>query len=616
MQLTTPSGFRLRPGTPSYDAAWFEHHAGRVPVQWRRRLEKAYARTRAKVSEFAANTWLREISESLGALVLPLSAGDADVRAAADRLALECMRTAGESARDLDSYREAAERYVRGRGCRPPDVDDTRGAIARMTCPLWWRRQLRREHGRKIERHAIGFGYVHAKAEKYVSDVNVQRRQEQRRRNAATLAAVKVENQHGNEFTLAELAERSNACPRIRRAELMTRISGFEAVARGLGHVAEFWTLTCPSRFHARRAVDGAENPRYQAGTTPRDGQGHLSAAWARLRSFMQRRGVRWYGFRVAEPHHDGCPHWHVLLFMPAEAVATARKAARLYFLFRHDRREPGAYRNRVKFVSVEMSEARSAAGYIAKYISKNIDGYQVQRDLYGQDAVEGAQRIDAWAATWGIRQFQQLGGAPVGVWRELRRMRVADRMSDAMAGAIEAADAGDWAGYIRIQGGPMVDRKSLALVLAKTRPGERWCPVRGVPEPAPESRYGEQGGEVVWGVEDARRGAAFISRVFRWVVKGLKQGQPVPLDRAGARDRTEAWFAEAKAARRGFGVPWTRVNNCTRGVEDLSGPGPLPAFQMLAGDELEGWKRRPDVRPEVVSWWCGDGGASEVAPA
>lgn len=606
MLLTAPNGFRLRPGTNAYDAAWFEHYASMVPGQWRKRLERTYARLRAKSEgsaahrEFVANSWLRGVGESLGNLLLPLSAGDADIRAAADAMALDCMRTAGEVSRDLDTYHEAAVRYVRGRGCRPPDVGDKRGALARMTCPLWWRRQLRRLHGRKIERHAIGFGYVHAKAEKYVSDVNVQRRQEQKRRNAATLAGVVAENQHGDEMTLAELAERSNACPRIRRAELMTRIAGFESVARGLGHVAEFWTLTAPSRFHARLAADGSENTRYK-GATPREAQAHLSAAWARLRAFMHRRGVRWYGFRVAEPHHDGCPHWHVLLFMPAEAVSTARRAARLYFLFRHDRREPGAYRNRVKFVSVEMTDARSAAGYIAKYISKNIDGYQVQRDLYGHDAVAGAARIDAWAATWGIRQFQQVGGAPVGVWRELRRMKADEAHTDTVADAVAAADAGAWSAYVTLQGGPVVERKALRLMLARTRPGEKWNPVGMAPEPADASRYGEERPGVVWGVEDVRKGRAFLSRFYRWSIK------------------------RAAVAVGAFGFPWTRVNNCTGGggyvgivvdvpMRDESAclVPDMPVLQesaadrvkWLDGDEFEEWTRRKDVKPEFAEWW------------
>jgi len=165
------------------------------------------------------------------------------------------------------------------------------------------------------------------------------------------------------------------------------------------------------------------------------------------------------FGFRVAEPHHDGTPHCHFLLFINPDDKKNALDIFGRYALAM-DADESGADKYRWDCVEIDPSKG-SAAGYIAKYVAKNMDGYSVEMDEEGQcDAKDGASRARAWASVWGIRQFQQIGSVSVTVWRELRRKRgVFTDAPDNLEMIRSAADRGDWREFVELMGGAFVGR-------------------------------------------------------------------------------------------------------------------------------------------------------------
>lgn len=326
--------------------------------------------------------------------------------------------------------------------------------MLRTQAPDWWGRQIKKADRREAETLEL----KHGRITRYCSDLMLDARRQQKKDNRDLLAQMVAvcETADGDtlERDLLELVKGSNANPAVRRAELMTRISGFEKYANGRKHVPYFLTLTCPSRFH-RNSGDR------WSGATPREANDYLCKVWAQARAALGRMGILPYGFRIAEPHKDACPHWHCLFWFEShhearQAIAVIRR----YFLA-DSPNEPGAQRQRVKVERINHKKG-SATGYIAKYICKNVDG--IYEDGEGQEyrfddkrrdsngdmqktgmsSDEAAARVDAWAACWGIRQFQQIGGPKVGAWRELRRLG-----DDMQEGEIEpfraAANAGQW---------------------------------------------------------------------------------------------------------------------------------------------------------------------------
>ncbi|WP_445011281.1 replication endonuclease [Vreelandella stevensii] len=453
----------------------------------------------------------------------------------------------------------------------PPTGYSCTGELLRLACPLWWRRQLRRLTSRRREQRQRLLGRTQKRAGIYVSNEGYRRRIDQATRNARLLEAITATNQEGDQYTLAELTELGLANPEFRRAELMLRIADTEREADRAGHCGMFYTLTTPSRFHPVRQ-NASLNQKY-AGADPREAQAYLQSQWAKARAKLKREGLGIYGIRVAEPHHDGTPHWHLLIWMKPEDEPRITGVLRRYAL--EDSPEEVAHNTSIRFKAVKIDRRKgSAAGYVAKYVAKNINGKQHTRqgvpgdnlDHYGQPLETSAPRIEAWAACWGIRQFQFVGLPSVTVWREVRRLKDEQRVADweaatrpepeaaAILDAIrKAAIAGAWDKYLHLMGGPMQPR-----AVAPVRP---WRVVRQTADPAninPMSgewssdtlgRYGEPMAST-WGlVVSSQLGETeYLTRYYRWTFERKSEADGVDFQRVG----------EAAA-------PWTGVINCTQ---------------------------------------------------
>ena len=558
-------------------------------------MSRAYGRKVKKEGYHAANEWLVKIHSEVSRW---LKAGDFSFRhddsalkdwakAQAERvsglLEKRGYTAAGAMAESLcefygfDSGLTAVLEKLQRQGASEIEIN---GAIVknaiRLSTPKFWRGKMRTARNRGLDQACRLLGMVNQSRQIYVSNPVIRLRLAQKGANRAMLENLIATNQDGFSASLAELSDVSVSKPAIRRAELMTRMRGFEDISESLGHVAEFVTLTCPSKYHAAN-VGGGMNPKYK-GYTPKDASDYLVDVLASIRKELKREDISVYGFRTAEPHHDGCPHWHLLLFMPSQHLKKVRQIFHKHAR-KVDGKEPGAAKRRCVFKAIDKSRG-SATGYLAKYIAKGIDGEHVGVDLYGHDAKTSAVRITEWAGVWGIRQFQQIGGAPVTPYRELRRVskeklelweaKTREAMPKIIAAARAASDLGDWAKYTMLNGGPILSRAM--------RPLQLWRMFVPIPDQTKQFSINPETGEILpfkggllaealkttKGV--ISRGVGLLTRFYTWTVET-------------ATEKNAFDFSDAQRS------PWSSVNNC-----------PAPQFSPA---ELE--KIRQRVESEVL---------------
>ncbi|MEL5452321.1 replication endonuclease [Serratia bockelmannii] len=360
---------------------------------------------------------------------------------------------------------------------------DARSAIAslsRLVNAEWWERQLKAQRTRWREALLIATGEVNRNKHPYASKQAIRDVQARRLSNLEYLKGCELENvATGERFDLIDKVMASISNPEIRRMELMNTIAGIEKYAASERHVGMFITLTTPSKYHPTRLAGKEDDPIVQFNHnwdletfSPKDGQRYLVNIWSKMRTAFKDNGLSVYGMRVVEPHHDGTPHWHMMLFCERKQRQSAIDIMRRYAL-KEDGDERGAAKNR--FQAKHMNKG-GAAGYIAKYIAKNIDGYALDGEIdhdTGKPLRDMAAAVTAWASTWRIPQFKPIGIPTMGAYREcraacLRGVCLADSFDERVETVRAAADSGDFAAYMAGQGGANVPRDVQTVRVAR----------------------------------------------------------------------------------------------------------------------------------------------------
>ncbi|WP_346556650.1 replication endonuclease [Mannheimia haemolytica] len=425
-----------------------------------------------------------------------------------------------------------------------PNLKSIETALNQAACEKWWLKQLQKAQKQMVEHLAIACGEVRKGVAAYISEHGFTAWQAQRKRNFDFLRSqilINVDNEE-EQAELLDMYLKSSANPSIRHQEMMACLNGIEVWANENDHQALFLTLTAPSAYHAQHS-EGGQNKKWN-GSSPKQTQAYLNKVWGQYRALLKKRAIGFYGMRVAEPHHDGTPHWHLLMYVAKEHVEEVSRLFKQKAL-EVDGDEPGAKQHRCK-IDLCDPEKGSATAYIVKYISKNLGGLgdvgYISDEVEGLGFKDNAGRVRAWASMWGIRQFQFYGVSSVGVWRELRRLTAGQIADPALEELRLGADLGDYAFYLDKQGGGGATR-------------DLWC-AKLAYETTEENKYGVVGKRII-GVKSGKEEVK--SRLKRW--------QIVPKKTVKTVERSETPNTERSSA-------WTCVSNCNPSNSKGSGSG------------------------------------------
>jgi len=311
-------------------------------------------------------------------------------------------------------------------------------ALRKLSCPKFWKRNAVNMARLEQQRNDLG-NNIGADRSPYTSKTLIKWGKMQDVANQQYLDSTNMINKKtGKVINMGEMNQNKG---RIRFAEIYGIVKTMTEALASEGYSWALITLTLPPRYHARPAKGRST----WDGSTPADGQDELKRRWQNVRQAVSDNGIKWYGLRGAEPHKDGCPHWHILALFKPEDRAT---------IFDAFARQVEQSDRELDWQDCDPTRDNpaTAATYICKYITKNIDQTALTdatastsespQDALKADSIEA---VKYWRRTNRIRAFQFFGfNGGITKWRILRKMDTKPKCP-IMGDLWEAANKAQW---------------------------------------------------------------------------------------------------------------------------------------------------------------------------
>lgn len=252
------------------------------------------------------------------------------------------------------------------------------------------------------------------------------------------------------EVPLSELAKSASA----QISEQYCKAIGLESLAREQGYSWMFITITCPPEFHPNPKRGKNSWAKYDL----MDAQKFLTQHYAAFVRDLSREGIKLsdgdiFGLKIIEPHADGCPHWHLLMFYPP-----AKQNSILMLLDRHLRFSQNSLN--IQHQSEEKNQTKRASSpvhYCLKYMMKTFgslsdvafvdDDEDDEEYTFKTARLKPSEntllRVAAWKKAMRIRSIAFFGiKAQSGLWDALRKLCVQNGCIENLENGVKTLNA------------------------------------------------------------------------------------------------------------------------------------------------------------------------------